>query len=102
MHSQGAKLGVLVALNKATAVMERAAREAESVEAGGSLVGFASRTERAARAVEIALGVGVQRAHRRGESVALGRRDDRERSSRVALGDDDEREATASARRDRG
>lgn len=37
MHSQGAKLGVLVALNKATAAMERAAREAESVEAGGTL-----------------------------------------------------------------
>lgn len=31
------KLGVLVTLNKATAAMERAAREAESVEAGGKL-----------------------------------------------------------------
>lgn len=37
MHSQGAKLGVLVTLNRPTAAMERAAREAESVEAGGKL-----------------------------------------------------------------
>ena len=37
MHNQKAKLGVLVTLNPPTEAMQRAAREAESVEAGGKL-----------------------------------------------------------------
>jgi hypothetical protein len=37
MHNQRAKLGVFVTLNRATTAMEKAAREAESVEAGGKL-----------------------------------------------------------------
>ena len=35
MHNNRAKLGILVTLNRPTSAMERAAREAESVDAGG-------------------------------------------------------------------
>lgn len=37
MNNQRAKLGVFITLNKPTAEMEKAAREAESIEAGGKL-----------------------------------------------------------------
>jgi hypothetical protein len=38
MNNQRAKLGVFVTLNDPTSAMEKAAREAESIEAGGKLV----------------------------------------------------------------